>query len=121
MASFGDLVQKAFYLGVGIASYAGEKAGTTLKDVRVQAQKLVDELVARGELTAEEAQQMVNDMVGRAQNAAETKVNSEPRQIEILDDTEETSPEDAEAVQAAELRRQVDMLRKELEQLKQDS
>jgi polyhydroxyalkanoate synthesis regulator phasin len=48
MAGLGDLVQKAFYLGVGIASYAGEKAGGTLKDAKDQAQKIVDELVARG-------------------------------------------------------------------------
>ena len=60
MASFGDLVQKAFYLGVGIASYTGEKVGGTLKDVRGQAQKLVDEMVARGEMTADEAQRLVN-------------------------------------------------------------
>ena len=34
MAGFGNLVQKAFYLGVGIASYAGEKAGGALGDLR---------------------------------------------------------------------------------------
>ena len=27
MPDFGDVVKKAFYLGVGLASYAGEKAG----------------------------------------------------------------------------------------------
>jgi hypothetical protein len=37
MPGFGDLVQKAFYLGVGIASYAGEKAGTTFTELRSQA------------------------------------------------------------------------------------
>ena len=41
MAGFGNLVQKAFYLGVGLASYAGEKTGDTLKDAREQAQKIV--------------------------------------------------------------------------------
>ena len=48
MAGFGNLVQKAFYLGVGIASYAGEKAGSAWGDLRAQAQKLVDELVEKG-------------------------------------------------------------------------
>ncbi|HEY9763535.1 MAG TPA: hypothetical protein V6D07_13475 [Trichocoleus sp.] len=123
MPGFGDLVQKAFYLGVGIASYAGEKAGGTLKDVRGQAQKLVDELVARGEITAEEAQRMVNEMVNRAQQSESTSTNTstngtatEPRQIEILDDEEAAhSPEER---QAEELRRQVAALRQELEQLK---
>lgn len=119
MPGFGDLVQKAFYLGVGIASYAGEKAGGTLKDVRGQAQKLVDELVARGEITAEEAQRMVNEMVNRAQQSEGTSATGtapEPRRIEILDDEDAgRSPEDQ---QAEELRRQVAALRQELEQLK---
>lgn len=118
MPGFGDLVQKAFYLGMGIASYAGEKAGDTLKDVRGQAQKLVDELVARGEITAEEAQRMVNEMVNRAQESEGTSVSgtaAEPRRIEILDDEVGLSPEEQ---QAEELRRQVETLRQELEQLK---
>lgn len=119
MAGFGDLVQKAFYLGVGIASYAGEKAGDTLKDVRSQAQKLVDELVARGEITAEEAQKMVNDMVSRAQAEASTPASEplQPRRIEILDEDETDKPTATEAQQAA-LRQQVEALRQELEQLK---
>ena len=33
MAGFTDLVKKTFYLGVGAAAYAGEKAGNTLEDV----------------------------------------------------------------------------------------
>ncbi len=52
MPGFGDIVQKAFYLGVGIASLAGEKAGTTIAQLRIQAQKLADELVARGEMSS---------------------------------------------------------------------
>ena len=121
MAGFGDIVQKAFYLGVGIASYAGEKAGSTLAELRGQAQKLVDELVARGEITAEEAQKLVNEMVERAQAApvqSNAKAEStEPRRIEILaDDDQPSSPE---AQQAEEMRRQVESLREELEKLKQ--
>lgn len=61
MAGFGDLVQKAFYLGVGIASYAGEKAGMTLTELRSQAQKIADEMVARGEMTTEEAKRLVDE------------------------------------------------------------
>ncbi|MCG8367423.1 MAG: hypothetical protein MJA27_29320 [Pseudanabaenales cyanobacterium] len=121
MAGFGDIVQKAFYLGVGIASYAGEKAGSTLVELRGQAQKLVDELVARGEITAEEAQKLVNDMVERAQKApGESNTKSrptEPRRIEILSDDDQ--PTNSEAQQAEEMRRQVDALREELENLKQ--
>ena len=94
MADLGNLVQKAFYLGVGLASYAGEKAGDTLVDLRAQASKLVDELVERGEITSEEAQKMMNDMMNRAQPAADQTARAtpeEPRRIEILDD-EDISP-----------------------------
>ncbi len=122
MAGFGDLVQKAFYLGVGIASYAGEKAGDTVKDARVQAQKILDELVARGEMTAEEAQKVINDMMQRAQEQvapqASSTTTSEPRRIEILEDGEPTAMT-AEEQQAEALRQQVAALRAQLEALKQ--
>jgi polyhydroxyalkanoate synthesis regulator phasin len=121
MAGFGNLVQKAFYLGVGIASYAGEKAGGAWGDLRNQAQKLVDELVERGELTAEEAQKMMNDMVARAEASAKVEDNrdasapSGPRQIQILDDSESLSEEER---QAEALRKEVEKLRQELKKLK---
>ena len=123
-SGFGNLVQKAFYLGVGIASYAGEKAGGALGDLRAQAQKLVDELVERGEITAEEAQTMMNEMVERAQTAAATTVSESnstsapegPRQIQILDDSSESLTE--EERQAEALRREVEALREELKKLK---
>ena len=125
MAGFGNLVQKAFYLGVGIASYAGEKAGGVLGDLRGQAQKLVDELVERGEITAEEAQKMMNDMVERAQASAEADMiglsdaapsaqPEGPRQIQILDDSESLT---AEERQAEAMRQEVEALRKELKKL----
>lgn len=125
MAGFGDLVQKAFYLGVGLASYAGEKAGGAFGDLRGQAQKLVDELVARGELTTEEAQTMMNDMVERAQAAGQptgqdpaatnsgSTASSGPRQIQIIDD--DMTPEER---QAEALRQEVEALRGELKRLK---
>lgn len=121
MAGFGNLVQKAFYLGVGIASYAGEKAGGALGDLRGQAQKLVDELVERGELTAEEAQKMMNDMVARAEATAAAEATARPsepdgpRQIQILDDSESLTEEER---QAAALRQEVQNLREELKKLK---
>lgn len=121
MAGFGDLVKKAFYLGVGVASYAGEKAGDTLKDLREQTQGIVNELVARGEITAEEAQRLVNEMVNRAQDAATPPSENlpQPRPIEILDDAAAiANPTEA---QTAALREQVAALRQELETLKQKS
>lgn len=123
MAGFGSLVQKAFYLGVGIASYAGEKAGGAWGDLHKQAQKLVDELVERGELTAEEAQKMMNDMVARAEASADASQSTEPssgtsfgpRQIQISDDSELLT---AEERQAEALRQEVMRLREELKRLK---
>ena len=124
-SGFGKLVQKAFYLGVGIASYAGEKAGFALSDIKAQAQKLVDELVERGELTAEEAQKMMNDMVARAEASAASgsasQVSSQsaqeegPRQIQIMDDSDSLTTEER---QAKALRKEVETLRQELNRLK---
>ncbi|MBE9098378.1 phasin family protein [Vacuolonema iberomarrocanum] len=128
MAKFGDLVQKAFYLGVGLASYAGEKAGETLVELRAQAQKLADELVAKGEITAEEAKRMVDDMVIQAQQtqaaASAGDRPAEPRRIEILDDDDDTSvaatPETPPS-QADALRGQVEQLQEELRRLRNQS
>lgn len=124
MAGFGDLVQKAFYLGVGVAAYAGEKAGSKLSELRVQAQKIADEMVARGEMSTDEARRMVDEMVRRAQQPTTdsatdgaTEQPREPRRIEILDDGEVESP-DRQHVE--ELRRQVTSLRDELRHLKHD-
>ena len=127
MAGLNDIVQKAFYLGVGIASYAGEKAGENLGKLRAQAQKLADEMVARGEITTEEAKKMVDDMVNRAQNPSDVTLDvsaqassSEPRTIEITDDQETPEPSatnksssstDALKQQVADLEEQLRKLR----------
>ena len=132
MANFGNLVQKAFYLGVGVASYAAEKAGAGLGELRSQAQKIADEMVARGEITAEEAKRMVDDMVSQAQQPTPTSAPpTEPRRIEILDEESETppasppNPTQASAPpvnpQAVEnLRDQVAKLQEELRRLKRE-
>ena len=97
MADLGNLVQKAFYLGVGIASYAAEKGGTTIQELKSQAQKVADEMVSRGEITAEEAKKYVDDMIQQAQqaNPTETEKNEqkEPRLIEIVSEEDEEKTE----------------------------
>lgn len=125
MPGFGNLVQKAFYLGVGAVSYANEKAGEKLAELRVQAQKLADELVQRGELTAEEARKMVDDMVQQAQQQPNQPIEqpspstpSEPRRIEIISEDEE--PASTEQQKADNLRQQVQALQDELRRLKRD-
>jgi polyhydroxyalkanoate synthesis regulator phasin len=122
MAGLGDFVQKAFYLGVGIAASAGEKAGGKLGDVRVQAQKLADEMVAKGEITTEEARKLVDNMLHSAQQAQVSPDKTEkaaqpkePRRIEI-DDTAETP-----GANPSDMRRQVEDLQAELERLKKQS
>ncbi|BAY49241.1 hypothetical protein SAMD00079811_68700 [Scytonema sp. HK-05] len=128
MPGFGDVVKKAFYLGVGLASYAGEKAGGTITELRSQVQKLADEMVARGEMTTDEARRLVEEMMKQAQSAPTSDVTanktppSEPRRIEIIEEDEEpttvkvTPPtEDAE-----KLRDQVRQMQEELRRLQRD-
>lgn len=121
----GDLVQKAVYLGVGLASYAGEKAGEKLGELRVQVQKLADEMVERGEMNAEEARRFVDDMVAKAQQPISEQPTesaakpSEPRRIEILDDDEPT-PQQSAPNDVDEMRRRVMELQDELRRLRND-
>jgi len=126
MPGFGDILQKAVYLGVGLASYAGEKAGSKLTELRTEAQKLADELVKRGEMSTEEARRFVDDMVQQAQQqqpveSAGNKKPAEPRLIEIVSEEEEVSPKDAKDVGGVDkLREQVQNLQEELRRLKRD-
>ena len=119
MAIFKDIVQKAFYLGVGLAEYAVEKAGPRLQEIRSQAQKLADEMVARGEMTTEEARKFVDDLVAQAQQETvdQTKKTPdqtrEPRRIEIIADEEEPIQEP----EVDDLRQQVQSLQEELRRL----
>ena len=99
--------------------------------LRTQAQKLADEMVARGEITTEEAKKMVDDMVNRAQNPGDVTLDvsaqspvSEPRTIEITDEPDSSdssssassanaSPTDALKQQVADLEEQLRKLRQQ--------
>jgi polyhydroxyalkanoate synthesis regulator phasin len=123
MAGLGDIVQKAFYLGVGLASYAAEKAGSNLAELKVQAQKLADEMVARGEMTTEEARKYVDEMIQQAQQpiqeaGSESEQRKEPRLIEIVVEDEESQKPEPENIDS--LRQQVQSLQDELRKLKRD-
>ncbi|BAU08760.1 hypothetical protein NIES592_20300 [Fischerella major NIES-592] len=130
MAGFGDIVKKAFYLGVGLASYAGEKAGGTLSEVRSQIQKLADEMVARGEMTTEEARRFVEDMMKQAQQQSATTTTeepttpSEPRRIEIIEEDDQPTAKDSQTKNSDDnvdqLRQQVLELENELKRLQRD-
>ncbi|MBD2388852.1 phasin family protein [Cylindrospermum sp. FACHB-282] len=126
MPGFGDIVQKAFYLGVGLASYAGEKAGGKLAEVRSQAQKLADEMVAKGEMTTDEARRFVEDMMKQVQHpqasveTPEKTAPSEPRRIEILEEDEEPTAKNTPPENVDKLRQQVLELQEELKRLQRD-
>jgi polyhydroxyalkanoate synthesis regulator phasin len=133
----GDLVQKAVYLGIGVASYAGEKAGDKLNELRDQMQKMADEMVERGEMTADEAKKFVDDTVKKAQQPGTAKPSSDtaaPRPIEITDETDpaptassvKIDPQPvadkpaggADDIDIATMRRQVEELQDELRRLR---
>lgn len=126
MPGFGDIVKKAFYLGVGLASYAGEKAGGTLAELRSQFQKMADEMVARGEMTTEEARRFVEDMMKQAQQppksttTTETTTTSEPRRIEIQEEDEQPTTKANQSDDVEQLRKQVLELEQELKRLQCD-
>jgi polyhydroxyalkanoate synthesis regulator phasin len=137
MANFEDIAKKAFYMGVGFASYAQEKASDTVKDLRVQAQKLAEEMAERGEMSTEEARKFVDDLMQQAQQGTVSgqspSSQKEPRRIEIVD--EESTPPTAQPEAKTELkteqsarsnsrsddlRQQVQLLQEELRRLKKE-
>jgi len=122
MNPFGGIVQKAFYLGLGLATVAGEKAGETLGELRTQASKLADELVERGEMTTEEARKFVDDLVRNSQKPLSESQNSSnpsgkdtPRSISIDDEDDDDSIQTVSDVDS--LKGKVQALQDELKRL----
>lgn len=131
MTNFEDIAKKAFYMGVGFASYAQEKANDTVKDLKVQAQKLADEMAERGEMSTEEARKFVDDLVEQAQQGVvpgnSKSDEKEPRRIEIVDEDEPTAEGKTEPPKSGQehgnsedLRQQVQSLQEELRRLKKE-
>ena len=126
MAGFDDIVKKAFYMGVGFASYAQEKAGTTLNELRTQAQKLADEMIERGEISTEEARKFVDELVQQAQqenvSPAKNTESTQPRRIEIVSEDEEAPQQEkkTETQNIDNLKEQVQSLQEELRRLKRE-
>ena len=131
MANFENIAKKAFYMGVGFASYAQEKANDTLKELKVQAQKLADEMEQRGEMNAEEARRFVDELVAQAQQGtvpqSDRSADRQPRKIEIVDEDEVTNAKSSSSTQPDSnnsnndnLRQQVQALQEELRRLKKE-
>ena len=129
MAGFEDIVKKAFYMGVGFADYAQEKAGTALAEITTQAQHLADDMIARGEMNVEEARKFVDEMVQQAQQDIFEASNTEPEQkepriIEIVTEEESESSDNSnqeDSPNVDELKAQVQSLKEELQQLRKES
>lgn len=123
MDNFGGIIQRAVYLGVGLASFAGEKANQKLTELRTEAQKLADEMVKRGEMTTEEGRKFVEDMMNKAMqeravdSSPETRPN-EPRRIEILSEDDNSS--DNNSTEVDQMRQEVHKLQEELRRLQKD-
>lgn len=124
MDNLGGIIQRAVYLGVGLASYAGEKAGQKITELRIEVQKLADEMVKRGEMTTEEARRFVEDMMNKSiiQEApvdlsSQTRP-SEPRRIEILSEDENSS--DLGSTEVDQMRQEVHKLQEELRRLQKE-
>ncbi len=100
-----NLLQKAFYLGVGIASYAVEKANDKFQELKQQAgkivltpdfpqqlQKIADDMVNKGKMSAEEARHFVDEILKQSQTQRvgndDPNAPHEPRTIEIVTDDE---------------------------------
>lgn len=79
MDNLTDSLKKAFYLGVGLASYATEQ----ISDMQAKAQDAADDLIRRGETTSEEAARLMNAWVPQNQTADSADANR-PQKIEIL-------------------------------------
>ena len=81
MENLTDSLKKAFYLSVGLASYAGEQVG----DIQGKAQALADELIRRGEDTAGEASKLFDTWMPQTSGqAGSTNEADRPQKIEIL-------------------------------------
>ncbi len=135
MADLGNFVQKALFLGVGIADYAAEKAGLKLQELRKNAEKLAEEMVKRGEMNMDEARKFVDDIMQQAQQKTFNKESqnqnnqaNEPRMIEIVDDDDSNSQSQNSKNDDSQdsdenidvLRQQVESLQEELHRLKID-
>lgn len=127
-----EFAQKAFYFGMGLANMAADKAAavanqapTQLAELRKQAQQLVNELVERGAMNADEARTFMDTVVNKRASAKEEGTStSGPRPIRIDDIDEESEASGSESstaldlTEAARLRQQISELQSELDRLK---
>ncbi len=117
MADFTDLVKKAFYLGVGAVSYAGEQANDQLAGLQKRAQELADEMIRRGEMTTEESRQWLESLSNQGQTpTSQPPKDSYSGQPQVIDVQVEDEPDES----ANDLHQQVQDLQDEFRRLQND-
>ncbi len=128
--SLAKLAQKAFYFGMGLAAVVADnaakvagRAGNRLLELRKQLQALVDELVERGAMTAEEARAHMDTIAANVNRKREEKPAGGPRKISIDDmgDAEDETRIALELSEAARLRQQIAELQAELDRIKKEA
>lgn len=116
MDDFQGLFKKAFYLGVGAISYAGEQATDQFSDLQKRAQKLADEMIRRGEMTTEESRQWLENLTGQSQapsaNAPQDSYSGQPQVIDVQIEDEPES--------ASDLQKKVQDLEDEFRRIQKD-
>lgn len=127
-----NLAQRALYFGMGLASFAADKASAAARSapvhfvqLRQRAQQITDELVKRGEMSAEDAKIYMDDLMQRAPKQVQERQDepqpSGPRKIQI-DDMGDGDDQGSMAIQltdSARLHQEIDALEAELEKLQQ--
>jgi polyhydroxyalkanoate synthesis regulator phasin len=114
MADFQDLVKKAFYLGVGAISYAGEQANDQFSDLQKRAQDLADEMIRRGEMTTEESRHWLETLTGQTPSPKppQSSYSGQPQVIDVQIEDEPDS--------ASDLQKQVQDLEDEFRRIQRD-
>ncbi len=126
-----NFARKAFYLGVGLAGAAADnavkfvgRAGGQLGDLQKQLQDVVDELVQRGAMSADEARAFMEQNLKQGSAAQQSKTRptgNGPVKINIDDISDETTGDPSAAIElseAARLRQEIEALQQELNRIK---
>ena len=107
-----NFFEKAFYVGIGLAGLAIEKANDNLQELRKQVesfsnstqaefsqrlQEVADEMVEKGRINAEEARRFVDDMMKQHSNSSNSS-NSSTSQDYSNSDNNDNSPRKIEIV-----------------------
>ncbi|NJL98996.1 MAG: hypothetical protein HC818_02405 [Synechococcaceae cyanobacterium RM1_1_27] len=124
-----NFARKAFYLGVGLAGAAADnavrlvgRAGGQLGELQKQLQDVVDELVQRGAMSADEARAFMDQNLKQGSPAQSGKTSGNgPVKINIDDISDETTGDPSAAIElseAARLRQEIEALQQELDRIK---